>query len=77
MEKYESFVETFKQLTDTVDAMSKAHTREEVDKLEMNTRGLMQTLTVKFPYVHAAIHDHASRCRADIFARDAKATLGE
>lgn len=76
MEKYESFVKTFRELEETVNKMWQATTRQEIDELEMRTRKLIQTLGIKFPYVQADIHDHASRRRGDILVKDTEATLG-
>lgn len=60
MEKYNNFVEIVRRLEVAVDKMATVEVREEVEALELETKGYFNALMVKFPYIQADIHNYVA-----------------
>lgn len=59
MNRYEDSVKIFTQLEEAVSNMSKAKTREEVEKLAIEARTCFKSLMMKLPFVENDIHQIA------------------
>lgn len=77
MEKYKNFIEIIGQLEAAVDKMATVGVREEVEALELETKGYFNALMVKFPYIQSDIHDYAAEQISRISQSDTAASLGE
>ncbi len=77
MEKYNSFIEAFNDLTASVSDMDKAKTRQEVEELELKSKELFQALIVKSSYVQSEIREHARQRIGQIVEQEAQNKIGE
>lgn len=77
MEKYNDFVRITDDLKNAVSKMETATTRQEVEKLELETRNCVKALMVKFPYLENNIRQFALKQVSRIMEADVKSQLEE